>query len=84
LEKLEEGLSTGEFESWMRRALRMEHLSLKRLRGEGLGGKSFTGYPEIYVKKVSGYGHISPWVSISNRGKPVMWGESSNIGDFNR
>jgi len=33
-------------------------LSLKRLRGGGLGGNSFTGDPGRYVEKVSGYGHL--------------------------
>jgi hypothetical protein len=61
LGNLEEGLSTWDFESWMKRALGMEHLSLKRLCGESLVGRSFTGDPGIYVKKVSGYGHLSPW-----------------------
>jgi len=32
------GLSTGNFERRMKGALGMEHLSLKRLCGEGLGG----------------------------------------------
>jgi len=60
LGNLKEGLSTGDFDSWMKWALGMEHLSLKRLRGGGLGGSSFTGDPGIYVKKVSGYGHLFP------------------------
>jgi len=39
----------------------MEHLSLKRLRGGGIGGEcSFTGDTGRYVKKVSGYRHLSP------------------------
>jgi hypothetical protein len=75
LDNLEDGSSTGDFESWMKRALGMEHLSLKRLLGEGLGRRSFTGDPGIYVKKVSGYGHLSPWGPLSIRRKPGMWGE---------
>jgi len=56
---LEEGSSTGDFERWMKGALGMELLSLKRPRGGGLGGgRSFTGDPGRYVKKVSGYGHL--------------------------
>jgi len=55
------GSSTGDLESWMKGALGMEHLSLKRLRRAGLGWSSFTGDPGRYVKKVSGYGHLSPW-----------------------
>ena len=35
-------------------------LSLKRLRGGGVGGNSFTGDPGRYVEKVSGYGHLCP------------------------
>jgi hypothetical protein len=53
LGNLEEGTSTGNFESWMKGALGMEHLSLKRLHGGGLRGSSFTGDPGIYVKKRS-------------------------------
>ena len=45
----------------MKGALGMEHLSPKRLHGGGLGGGSFTGDPGRNVKKVSGYGHLSPW-----------------------
>jgi len=44
----------------MKGALGMEHLSLMRLCGGGLGGSSFTGDPIRYVKKVSGYRHLSP------------------------
>jgi hypothetical protein len=48
LGNLEEGLSTGDFESWMKGVLGMENLSLKRLHGWGLGGSSFTVEPGIY------------------------------------
>jgi hypothetical protein len=61
LVNLEEGLSTGDFERWMKGALGMERLSLMRLRGGDFGdGSSFTGDPGRYVKKGSGYGHRSP------------------------
>jgi hypothetical protein len=56
----------------MKGALGMEHLYLKRLKGEGLegGGGSFTGDPGRYVKKGSGYGHLSlhrsPFTSEGN------------------
>jgi len=71
LGNLEEGLSTGKFERWMKGALGMEHLSPKRLHGEGLrGGSSFTGDPRKYVKKVSRYGHLSPWGPLSTQGEP--------------
>jgi hypothetical protein len=45
----------------------MKHLSLKRLRGGGLGrgGSSFTGDSGRYVKKFSGYKHLSPWEPLS-------------------
>ena len=38
----------------------MGHLSLKKLSAEGLEDGSFTGDPGRYVKKGSGYGHLSP------------------------
>jgi hypothetical protein len=41
----------------LRRALKMEHLSLWEL----WKGGSFTGDPEGYVKQRSGNGHVSPW-----------------------
>jgi len=43
LGNLEEGLSTRDFESWMKRALGTEHLSLKRFHGGGRGGASSLG-----------------------------------------
>jgi hypothetical protein len=64
----------GDFESWMKGALGMEHISMKRLRGGGLRGSSFTGDPGIYIKKVSRYRHLSPWGPLSFRGEPGMWG----------
>jgi len=51
----------------------MEHLFLQRLRGGGLGGSSFTVDGGRYAKKVSGYGHLSPWGPLSVRGDPGMW-----------
>jgi hypothetical protein len=56
LGNLDRGSSTEDFERWMKGALGMECFSLKRLTAEG----SFTGDPGRYVKKGSGYGHISP------------------------
>jgi len=46
----------------MKGALGLGLLSLKRLRGGGLGegGSSFTGDPGRYVQIVSGYRHLSP------------------------
>ena len=76
---LEEGSSTGEFERWMKGALGMERLSLKTLRGGGIGGSSFTGDLGRYVRKVSGYGHLSPRGSLSSRGKPGTWGGGARM-----
>jgi len=53
----------------------MERLSLKGLRGGGLGWRSFTLDPGRHVKKVFGYEHLSPKESLSSRGEPGMWGE---------
>jgi hypothetical protein len=39
LGNLEEGLLTRDFERWIKGALGMEHLSLKRLCGRGIGGE---------------------------------------------
>jgi len=64
LGNLEDGSSTGAFESWMKGALGIEHLSLKRLHGGGLRS-SFTGNPGRYVRIVSGHRHLSPWRSLS-------------------
>ena len=60
---MKEGPSTKDFERWIKGALGMELLSLKKLRGGGLGGwgwSSFTGDPARYVKKGSGYRYLSP------------------------
>ena len=54
------GSTTGDFERWMKGALGMEYLSLKRLRLGGLGRSCFTGDPGIYVSKVSGFGLLPP------------------------
>jgi hypothetical protein len=74
LGNLEEGLSTGDFESWMKGTLGMVHLSLKRLLGGSIRGSSFTGDPGRCGKKVSQYRHLSPWRPLSIRGEPGMWG----------
>ena len=69
----------------MKGALWMEHLSLKRLCGGGLGGSSFTEDPGIYVKKVSRYGHLFLWGPLSIPGEPGMLGRGgSYTGDFDR
>jgi hypothetical protein len=57
---LEVGSSTRDFERWMREALGMQSFSLKRLSAEGFWGVFFTRDPGRYVKKGSGYGHLSP------------------------
>ena len=53
---LEVGSSTRDFERWMKEALGMERFSLKRLSVEGF----FSGDLGRYVKKGSGYRHLSP------------------------
>jgi hypothetical protein len=58
LGNLEEGLSTGDCENWMKGTLGMEHFPLKRLHGGDLRGSSFVGDPGRYVRKVSGCGHL--------------------------
>jgi hypothetical protein len=70
------GSSTGDFERWIKGTLGVERLSLKRPRGGGLGGNSFTGYPGRYVKKVSGYGHLSPWGPFPSTGNLVCGGHN--------
>ena len=76
---LEEGLSTGDFERWMKGDLGMECLSLKRLRGGGLGGGSaISGDPGRYVKKGVGYGYLSPWSPFPAEGN-LESGERAHI-----
>jgi len=58
LGNLEEGSSTVDFESWMKGALRMKHLSLTRLCGGDLRGSSLTGDPGRYVS-------LRMWASLS-------------------
>ena len=82
---LEEGSSTGYFERWMKGALGVEHLSLKRLRGGGRGGGApLMGTLEDMLRK-------SPDAGISLHGGPfppegnlVGGGGSSYTGDFDR
>jgi hypothetical protein len=57
----------------MKEALGMEHLFLKRLHGGGLGGSSFNGDPERYVKEVNRCGHLSPRGPLSIQGEPGRW-----------
>jgi len=47
LGNLEGGSSTGDFERWMKEALGMGHLSLKRLSAEGLGGRPLYWRPWV-------------------------------------
>ena len=61
-------------------ALGIQHLSLQRLRGGVLGSSSFTVDPGRYAKKVSGYGHLSPWGPLSTRGEPGMWKGALVVG----
>ena len=37
------------------------------------GGNFFTGDPGKYVRKVSGYGHLSPYGLLYDRGEPGIW-----------
>ena len=69
LGNLDGGSSTRDFERWMKGALEVERLSLKRLSGEGLEWGFFTGYHGRYVNKGSEYGHLSPYGPIFGRGK---------------
>ena len=88
---LEEGSSLGDFECWRkgsggRSTLSLSlslSLSLQRLRGGGTGGSSFTVDPGRYAKKISGYGHLSPWGPLSIRGDPGIGG-GAQAGDFDR
>jgi len=65
LGNLEERLSNGDFERWMKGFLGVVRLSLKRLRGAGLvrGAPSLGSLED--VKKVSGCGQLSPWGPLS-------------------
>ena len=48
---------------------------------EGTSGRnSFTGDPGRYVKKVSGYRHLSLWGPLSTRGEPGTWGGAHIAG----
>jgi len=61
LGNLQKASPTGDFEERMKGALGMGLLSMKGLRGGGLGGgNSFTGDPGRYVQIVSGHSHLSP------------------------
>jgi len=71
----QEGSSTGDFEIWMKGTLGLEYLSLKRLHGQASGwGGSFAGDPGRYVKKGSGYRHLSPhkMLLLHPQSKPVF------------
>jgi len=70
LGNLEEGLSTGDFERSMKAALGMEFLSLKRPRGGGLMGSSFTGDP----------GRKSPGTGISFYRGPFLTRGERGVG----
>jgi len=64
----------------MKGDLWMKRPSLKRLCEGGLRGSSFTGDPGRYVKKVSRYGHLSPWGPLSILGEPDMWWGAHILG----
>ena len=63
LGNLEGGLSTGDFDRWLKGAVGMERFPMKRLSAlqRVSGDGSFTGDPGRYVKEGSGYGHLSAY-----------------------
>jgi hypothetical protein len=82
---LEEGSSTGDFERWIKGALWMKRLSLKKLRGGdfGEGGSSFTGALENMLRKSPDMGislHGGPFPSEGN----LVCGGGSHTGDFDK
>jgi hypothetical protein len=70
LVNLEEGSSTGDFERWMKGALGMERLSLKRLRGVGLGvwGAPSLGTLEGMLSKARKWASLSAGAPLQPRG----------------
>ena len=73
---LEEGSSAGDFESWMKGALGMVHLSLslKRLRGGGLGGAPSLGTLEDMLTKSPDTGISLHWGPFPSDGNLVCGG----------
>jgi len=77
-------LSTRDFESWMKGALGVVHLSLKRLHGGGLGGAPPLVTLEDTLRKSPDTGislHGGPFLS---KGNLVCGGGGSYTGDFDR
>jgi len=80
LGNLEESLSTGDFERWMKGALGTEHLSLKRLHGGGLGREALS------LRTLEDMLSLRMWASLSIgalfhlRGTWYMCGGGSYIG----
>ena len=73
---LEEGLSTGDFESWMKGAVKEERLSpLKRQRGGGIGGSSSLGTLEDMLRKSPDAGTSLNGGPFSPEGSLVLGGE---------
>ena len=69
MRNLEEGSSTGDFENWMKGALGMEQLSLKRLSVGGLRGAPSLGTLEDMLRKSPDTGislHEDPFPSEGN------------------
>jgi hypothetical protein len=60
LGNLEKGSSAVDFESWMKGGSGDGASLFEEAPWRGPWGSSFTGDSGIYVKKVSGYGHLSP------------------------
>jgi hypothetical protein len=72
-------LFTGDFERRMRRALGIQHLTLKRLRERASREASFTGDPRRYVKKGFGYGNLHRGLftaedNVESGGRFIYWG----------
>ena len=81
------GLSTGNFERWMKGALGMEHVSLKRVCGESLwgGGAPALGTLEDTLRKAPDMGislHREPFTTEGNL-ESGGWG-GSYTGNFER
>ena len=82
---LDDGSSTRDFESWMKGALGMKHLSLKGLHGGGLrGGAPSLGILEYTLQKSLNTAlslHGGPFPSEGNL---ACGGGGSYTGDFDR
>ena len=62
----EGGSSTGDFERWMKGALGMGHLSLKRLNGEGLEGGHLSWGPWVMKGRLWGWASLFVGTQLGN------------------